>query len=354
MVAYRDYEAVVCGDPWRPPRFECPGGGYLELEAYLEGFLVKPPVSDVLAWAESNGLDCLDATTLGRRYVYVTFNGPSSPPEVSVEAAVEAYRHRIEQYANFSSYIQGSRMGYDAPMVYYDVEPRQDALVVLEWSVSVIDGVVRGEALNHSERLWARNAAVTATDPAGAEHTWRYPLTVQPGETMPFEIEGWTGSQSPSEVALAVSADMSPRIDLTRSLRFTRNTYYLSAEFLSEEYPEAWVGSEIPDGVHEFSEVRFKIHPSGAHPRLKLATEQQTIENLVVYAATYTSGTLTDVFEMTPMGEINFDEDPNSRWAEISGLGVELPNIGITRHARVGVLLGEDKGVILWAGGADA
>jgi hypothetical protein len=102
--AYREFEAVVCGAAWHPPRFECPGGGYLELQAYLEAFLVKPPVSEVLAWAESNGLDCLDATTLERRYVYVTRGGPSSPAKASVEAAVEAYRQRIEQYSDSFSY----------------------------------------------------------------------------------------------------------------------------------------------------------------------------------------------------------------------------------------------------------
>jgi hypothetical protein len=268
---------------------------------------------------------------------------------------VEAYRQRIEQYSDSFSYIQGWPMGYKAGR--FLVESPQDALVVLLDTVSVIDGVVRGLAQNRSERLWAHDAAVTATDPTGVEHTWRFPFAVQPYEPMPFEIEGWTGSQYPSKIALTVSADMSSRIDLTRSLNLVQDELYLPAETLSELYPEAMVGREIPDGWHAFRYTKISRASSAAHPRLKLAALQQTIENLAVYAAIFTDGLLLDVFELTPVVKLYHDEDPGSRWIEVSGIGVELPelpDLGPIDHPMVGVLLNDGETVNIWAGGADA
>ena len=94
-----------------------------------------------------------------------------------MQAAVEAYRNRAERWR---SGFPGRSLGYLGYRLV--VESPQDGFVVLGWSVSVIDGVVRGLAQNHSERLWARNVTATATDPGGAEGMWRFPLAVQPGE----------------------------------------------------------------------------------------------------------------------------------------------------------------------------
>jgi len=348
---YRERRAVVCDEArFTAPIWECPGENHLQLEAYLAQFVIQPLPSDVLAWVESQGLGCRDATTLGRRYVYVTAGGPSRP-KVSVEAAVEDYLQARELGANRpSDFARGRPLGYWG--AGHAVESPQDALVVLPWSVSVVDGVVRGLAQNHSERLWARDVAVTATDPSGVEHTWRFPLAVQPGEPMPFEIEGWTGSQSPAEIALTVSAEMSPRIDLTRSLGLNGLRYYLSVEELFDLYPEAMVGTAIPAGDVSFIEVLIQRQAPTAQPRLAQATLEQTIENLMVYAATLNDDVVSDVFKLTPMVSGYSGEEPELEWIEVSGIGTELPGIGSTRSAIVGAIFKDEDEVFIWAGGA--
>ena len=349
--AYRERHAVVCSPAEAAiPKWECPDGNYLELQAHLEQFVLQPRPSEVLAWAESMGFDCLDASTLGRRYVYVTIDGPSVP-RASVEATVEAYRQAVESYASRpSDFAPGEPLGYWG--TNYVVEAPQDALVVLPSSVSVIDGVVRGLAQNHSERLWARNVTVTATDPAGVEHTWRFPLAVQPGEPVPFEIEGWTGSQPPSEIALAVSAEMSPTIDLTRSLDLTWSRYYRTVEELLHLFPEAMVGTEILDGEFSFVEVLIQREAPTAQARLAPAALDQPIENLVVYAATLNGEVVSDVFELTPMVSVYLEEEPEPEWIEVSGIGIELPGIGPIGAAIVGALLEYPDKPLIWAGGA--
>ena len=344
--AYREYEAVVCGGA-ALPRWECPGGGYLELRAYLEQSTLQPAPSEVLAWVDSKGLDCIDATTLGRRYVYVTVNGPSFP-QVSVEAAAEAYRQQIERYGDLpSTFIPGQALGYWGDS--FAVESPQDAVVVLPSSVSVIDGVVRGLAQNHSERLWARNVAVTATDPAGVEHVWRFPLAVQPGEPVPFEIEGWTGSQSPSEITLAVSAELSPKIDLTRSLKLIWFRFHRSAEELFDQYPEEMTGSEIPDGEFYLLEVHIQRGAPVAQARLAETALKQPIENLAVYAATLNGGVVSDVFELIPMMMV-YSGGPEPEWIEVSSIGVELSGIGLIRGVIVGAILNYQNEPLIWAG----
>ena len=349
--AYREREAVVCGRA-ALPRWECPGGNYLVLRAYLEEFAIEPAPSEVLAWVKSQGFDCLDATTLGRRYVIVTGGGPWNP-KASVEEAVEAYRRAIELWGSHPSDFSrgGEPLGYWGDG--FPVESPQDGLVVLSSSVSVIDGVVRGLAQNHSERLWARNVAVTATDPAGVEHVWRFPLAVQPGEPVPFEIEGWTGSHSPSEVPLAVSAELSPRIDLTRSLYLTWFRYYRSVEDYFDRYPEEMTGSEKPDGAYSFVEVLINRRAPTAQARLAQAAREQTIENLAVYAAILNGGVVSDVFKLIPMVEV-YTEEAETEWIEVPGIGVELPGIGPIGGATVGTLLNDYHRPFIWAGGTGA
>ena len=352
LLAYREHEVVVCdGARSVAPVWWCAGEENEQLWAWLDQFLIQPGRPDVWAWIESQGLDCVDATTLGRRYVYVTALGPSRKPLVSVEAAVEAYLQTREAVANHPrSITPGGRLGHLSTR--YPVESPHDAMVVLPWSVTVIDGMVRGLAQNHSERLWARDVAVTATDPSGVEHTWRYPLAVQPFETMPFEIEGWTGSQSPSEIDLRVSAEMSPRIDLTRSLDLTWFNYHREIEEWIHKFPEEMVGSEIPDDFADFyfTEVRITRAAPTAQPRLAQAALEQTIEDLVVYAAVFNDGVLSDVLEMTPMTKVSVHTD---EWVEVFGIGVEQPGFDIPiRGAVVGALLEYTSVIEVWAGGA--
>ena len=64
----------------------------------------------------------------------------------------------------------------------------RDEVAVLGDSVLVRDRVVRGLVQNMSERMFARDVAVSVD-----AKRWEFPLTVQPGEVAPFVIEDYRG-----------------------------------------------------------------------------------------------------------------------------------------------------------------
>ena len=378
----RQRHPVVCSqDEASTPFWKCWGDGSGEsiakLRDYLSGFAEPPAPSEVQAWAESVGLDCWDAAAEQVRYVYMTANGPMLP-QSSVEAAVEGYLKRVAQAEDQQGTAAvGQRLGaYPASYVYgYKVETPVDALFVVtdEVSVSVIDGVVRGMAQNHSERLWARNVIVTATDPTGVVGEWQWPLTVQPLEIFPFEIENWTGTQNPTEMDFTITAALSPTIDLTRSLELHWYSYYDNkATYLYwHDYPEemgafpygttAFEAMEDDDNM-AWTEFDIRRQGSTTHPQLAEAAEQQTIRNLTVYAATTTDDTVDgawiveEVWEMTPMdttrGPGEWDGWDSEDWIEsrtISTVSDWDPSIDESATvAFVGV--GRPR---IWAGGAN-
>ena len=351
VIEEREFYPIVCSEAEASvPRWKCWDGDFSVLRTYLEGFEQPPEYEEVLAWIKAKELDCFDAAAERRRYVYVAADGPLWPV-ASVEAAVETYQSAVARWGGGAWSSRGDALGYEG--WEYLLESPVDELIVRLESVSVIDGVVRGLAQNHSERLWARNVAVIATDPDGAEGVWRFPLTVQPGEMMPFEIEGWNGSQLPSEISFEVSADLSPRIDLTRSLLLTEFKRFVSREEMLAAFPQEMIAGEIPDGYFDFVEVHIEREASTAHPRLAEAAVKQTIENLVVYGATFNAGAVVvlDVFELTPVAKV-YSPDSEVQWVEVSGLPAELPSGSLTGEAIVGTILKENNPPHIWAGGS--
>ena len=340
----REFYPIVCSEAdAATPRWKCWGDGLPVLEAYLEGFAQPPAPSEVMAWAEREGLDCFDAAANRHRYSFVVVDGPVFA-QPSVEAAVEDYRRRVG--------LHGGSPG--VPLGFLNLGPRrlvespEDAVVVLGETVSVIDGVVRGLAQNRSEGLWARDVAVTASDPDGVVGVWRFPLAVQPGEVLPFEIEGWEGPEDPAGVSFWVSGDFSPRIDISRSLRLGWTKFWVDEPEFLQLFSLQMAQEGIPEGYFDVVEVVIEREASTAHPRLAEAALQQTIEELVVYAAVFWGGTVFDVFELTPMVDVS---SPGSRseWVEVSGIPAELPSGRVVPTPTVGVA---DSGPLIWAGSA--
>ena len=346
IVNERDFYPIVCSRAdAATPHWKCENGDATRLGAYLEVFEQPPEPSEVLAWIDSEGLECFDAAAERLRYVYVTVDGPMWP-QASVEAAVDAYRTEIARSRGHStSTARGDALGYLGPGFLAE---SRDGLGVLEWSVSVVGGVVRGLAQNHSERLWARNVAVTVTDADGTEGMWQFPLAVQPGELMPFEIEDWTGSDVPSEIRFDVSADLSPTIDLSRSLMFRWGWVETTREEFLAYFPhEATVGV-IPEGTFEFLELIIERAAPTAQPRLAEAARQQTISNLVAYSAAFDStGAVSDVFELIPMALVS---DPHG-WVEVRTIPAELPDGRVSTSATFTAVGGIP---MIWVGGSAA
>ena len=356
IMEYRNRYPIVCSDEQAAvPHWECWEAGFgsegaSQLRAYLDGFEEPPPSSVVMAWVEDQGLDCFDAAAERRRYVFVAADGPMFP-QSSIDAATDAYAKLVEEWSNAPSHrMPGRPLGGQA---YFPVESPGEDLAVLSGSVSVIDGVLRGLAQNTHTSLWARDVSVTAVDSAGVEAMGRLPLVVQPGEAMPFEIEGWMGSPSLSEISFEVSGHLSPRIDLSRSLRLWPYEWHFTREDFLAEFSEEMAGGELPDGEFYFVEVNIARAAPDSHPRLGDAALAYEIENLAVYGATFGGETaaVIDVFEMTPWGRLRA---PISRpeWTEIASLPAKLPDGGLASTATVGTVTDYYNAPMIWAGEA--
>ena len=170
----RRSEYIICSDAEAEAfsgRWWCFGtDDRAALNAYRAGFDERPESSVAAAWAEANNVSCEDVGWERRRYVYMTYRGPLQPQR-DVEAAIQS----LEDYKEF--YLKdvgvypwraeyGPTLGtISATRLTPDL--RADELVVLDDTVTVIDGVLRGLVENGSWRLWARNAAVSVVDPSG-------------------------------------------------------------------------------------------------------------------------------------------------------------------------------------------
>ena len=270
---YRSRYPIVCSEAEAAvPVWQCWGRGLADLKTHLEELDEPPEPDDVLAWAEGEGLDCFDAAAERRRYVYVAFDGPMFP-QASVEKAIEAYRRAVER--STGAWVpRGRALGYMGPE--YPLESPSDQLVVLGWSVSVVEGVVRGLAQNQSATMWARFVIVTATDAAGNQAQDAYVLSVQPGEVMPFEIEGWNGTSVPSDISFEIVGDLSSRVDLSRSVLLNWREWDSTRDDLIALFPEHMAVSEAPDGEVVFVDVSIERHASTAHPRLAEVAREHT------------------------------------------------------------------------------
>ncbi|MCY4665161.1 MAG: hypothetical protein OXC00_10880 [Acidimicrobiaceae bacterium] len=120
------------------------------------------------------------------------------------------------------------------------------------------------------------------------------------------------------------------------------------AQLGTARHPHSTLKRGEPDFY--FTEVRITRAAPTAQPRLAQAALEQTIEDLVVYAAVFNDGVLSDVFEMTPMTKVSVRTDG---WVEVFGIGVEQPGVdGAVRGAVVGALLEYTSVIEVWAGGA--
>ena len=239
----------------------------------------------------------------GRRYVYVTEYGPG-PAGVSPQDAVEQLSDQAKNTASYGKTSQppGIPLGYN--IYRYKVESPADEVVVLPDSVTVTGGTIRGLIQNRSRTLWARDATVAA----GGQQ-WRWPLTMQPEETAPFEIHNWAGATDPAAINLTVTADLTPTVDISRAIAFTviNDWYGTWNEYLNQKFPTSAV-PEPPTGAFTYIEAVMEVRVPTSHPQLAHQVNNQTVNNLRAYVAFFEDphpGTgppikVTDVVQITP------------------------------------------------------
>ncbi|MCY3893179.1 MAG: hypothetical protein OXF65_07760 [Acidimicrobiaceae bacterium] len=178
-----------------------------------------------------SGLDCSahsGENQVGRRYAVrnylddlsLKFFGSPSEARREGERLAEQQRLHLEK-RRVSDVASG---GYHTPKRLADdsdpypaiefppVDRQRDRVEVIPESIVARDGVLRGLVRNWSRELWAYGVTVAAGD-----SVWRWPLSLQPGETAPFELAGWSGSDDGAEIEFRIDAEMSLEVDLSRA-----------------------------------------------------------------------------------------------------------------------------------------
>lgn len=302
----------------------------------------------------SRGVSCVPG---GKRYVYVTSGGPG-PPGVSPDDAVAELNRKAEwsrSQPGFGRPLKeppGHVVGYEGP--YYHVDEPADDVVVLTDTVSVDDTVVRGLVQNRSRGLWARDVVVSA---GGLR--WEWPLTMQPWEVAPFEMQGWAGPADPAAVDVQVTASLSPAVDIKRALGFVVVRYWQKGGW--EEYLEwgnpAFAVPDPPEGGY-FVYVRgiADLWPVTSHPELEAQIMGQTIDDLRAYTAfTDRDGKVIDVFQAAtyrtdwtadPLRHVRIDQLPDPDHPHYAN-GITEFYVGFLQQGN------GDYGQLMWLGGAN-
>ncbi len=228
----------------------------------------------------------------------------------------------------------GEGRGYETGRMF-PLEPN-DEVVLAEKATTITENVLRGLIHNQSQTLFARNVIVTASSIDENENTvsssWSWPLTIQPGEFAPFEIENWQGSTDASKINFNITANMSPYLDITRSFSFRGgiytywNTVDIPIGLLQELYPEDLdpedlINGKVPDywetGYEKWTiDVGAYLGLPQSHPSLKNRISKLDLNklNIKAFAMFWNSEivptnvpnqatvkmTLTDIIDLTP------------------------------------------------------
>ncbi|WP_419856040.1 hypothetical protein [Candidatus Poriferisodalis sp.] len=195
-------------------------------------------------------------------------------------------------------------------------EQAVEELRVEPGSVSVIDGVVRGLVRNWSRTMWAYSVSVSVS-----VGTWHWPLSIQPGEIAPFEIEGWTG-EPPEPAQFIVEAEFSPEIDVSRAwfviaspgLRWHWPHGLRNSGFPAEMY-ESFPPEEQVLILHGYARAHYslpnKVAQRLSHPSLADVAHLVAIPDLRGYAALGSSdepGAIVDVIRIPLYGVYYFPD----------------------------------------------
>ena len=246
----------------------------------------------------------------------------------------------------------GGSLGYQTP------EPTTDdgLLIVEPQSVLLRDGTLRGMVYNPSDRLHVRDLTVTALNDDKWLGAWSWPLTVQPEEHIPFEIEGIPKDLEVSSIQLALEGNFSDDIDVSRAIKRTAvadgvavgadyvdlrqsgqgfdryldnindsvvsSSQYVEVSWLREEYPH-WVLEPFEELTSDYIFVDFylSVAPTTSHLSLNGKIESQSIENLRAYVAIVDDGRrILDVMELQPFMSLGAGDSEGERFVPVSSL----------------------------------
>ena len=229
--------------------------------------------------------------------------------------------------------------------------------VLAEW-LTYDAGTLRGLVRNWSSTQFAYGVQVSLGDAV-----WRWPLSIQPGERAPFQLDGLTLSEAPGVEELSVEARMRDEADLSRAFDFGCSPpwFHGNASDLVHRVPEAVFETLPADGTHPMvlycADLNWYIssRPDGEHD-----SEPVLIDDLHSYVALLQRGRVLEIRQLVTFAEYYTAEGGNIPRQVITGIPSELFIDGkIHRSSRALVALAashgadnEHAGWIVWIGGA--
>ena len=156
-----------------------------------------------------------------------------------------------------------------------DIDSPVDEVRLLDGSVTVVNGALRGMMRNWSRTLWAYSVSVAAHG-----RTFEWPLSVQPGELVPFQIDEWDGPSDAREIDIVISAEMVPEADLSRMfvVAQTHGWREYADDMAWEWFPREFEDALSADAAREIELHRLFIEFAGgasSHPWIDFPEEWQ-------------------------------------------------------------------------------
>ncbi len=231
------------------------------------------------------GLDCSAPDAGAPRYRYLYEDG-----ETVVVSAEERSSFTPDPGGHASPL---SRLGSWA--LHYEAPAKGESLEVLNASVTVADGTVRGLVRNGRQKF-ARSVAVTATTQDGQSGVAPIPFTMQPGESAPFEIPDLP-DVSAATVDLTVAATFSDAPDPRRAVRVMGAPGYWTGPV--DEFPGIRSAAQaLPaSGTVSLFQTILQYEEPTSHPAVARSMAGTSIQPAAVVARLDEQERVIEVFE---------------------------------------------------------
>ncbi|WP_419551642.1 hypothetical protein [Candidatus Poriferisodalis sp.] len=217
------------------------------------------------------------------------------------EAAAWYEQHAAAQQVRYENTLAPDAELYGSfgyPIEYSGRDNPVDEVRVLAGTVSATGGVLRGLVRNWSRTMWAYRVKVEA---GGQGFSW--PLSIQPGEAAPFEIDGWDGPSDPSQRDISVVADMSNDADISRAWWMLPYPQVIEPGAWYRPPPREVLDELPPDAERLVSAGAFynSYNDPDSHPSLHGELAENLDFELALFVAFLgDDGTVADVVASTP------------------------------------------------------
>lgn len=295
-------------------------------------------------------------------YVGETASSPYSRTKEEAFAWGREYEERRRSEAGplpWNAHLLGTAGGsVHAAIEFDDAIAADQPVSVLGESLYYDAGTLRGLVRNWSPSQFAYGVQVSLGDAV-----WQWPLSIQPGERAPFQLDGLTLSEIPDVENLSVEARMRDEADLSRAFDFGCSPpwFHGNASDFTHRVPDAVYETLPPGGTHPMvlycadANRHISSLPDAEHDN-----EPVVIDNLHSYVALMLRGHVIEIRKLITFTEYYTTEGGKIPRQVITGIPSERVIDGKShRSSRALVAFAashgadnEHTGWIIWIGGA--